>query len=220
MGQRAQSLAQIQHYLDNPDAGTPPPAESILPEEAAPHAAPGVTPPTEKDQIELERAAANRDRAVIARERDQLRLEQERKSALEDKTDQAAARLQQVVNYGKFRLEAAPMPGGLFLPIAVLFLFFLALLPINGQTRLQWLWSVVTGNASLPETESLSPSFGQGQGGNNGNPPFGPTPGPTSGPTSGSGGPTITPQPGPPVTPPGPGPIVPLRSFTGVEQDG
>lgn len=199
MSKRANSLAQIQSYLDDPGSGQPAPAESVLPDEAAPHAAPGTqagpaNAKEQKQQIDLERAQINRDR-------DQLRLEQEQKSALESKTDQAAAKLQQVVNYSKFRLEGLSMPGGLFLPIALLFLFFLALLPIGGNTRLQWLWQVITNNAALNQAEDLIPvGTLPGVG------PNGPTPPPQ---------PTTTPQP--PITPTGPTtPIIPL--FTGVEQ--
>lgn len=192
MSKRASSLAAIQSYLDNPaSSNTPAPEDQALP---APHAAPGtqVPAPETKEQVDL-------DRAKIARERDQLRLEREKsaqKSALEERTDQAAARLQQVVNYSKFRLESVRMPGGLFLPILVLFLFFLALLPINGQTRLQWLWSVVTNNAALSQSEDLTPMPGLG----------------SNLPTT-SSTPTMTPAP------PGTTPVLPVQLlFTGVEQ--
>lgn len=46
-------------------------------------------------------------------------------------------------------LSAARRPGGLFLPIALLLLFFLVLIPINGYSRLAWLWLVLLGDASI-----------------------------------------------------------------------
>lgn len=201
MGKRAAGLAQIQEYLSGAssgDASAPASSPGMLPENIQPHAAPGTTPETQtKEQIQLDQAAANRDRAVLSKEREQLKLEQEQKSALEERTDQAAAKMQQVVNYSKFRLEAIPMPGGLFLPIALLFVFFLALLPIAGHTRLSWLWQVVTGNAALSQEEDLTP--------------FVPTSSPQPTTPTAAPAPTMQPAPGPAF------PILPF--FTGVEQE-
>lgn len=193
MGKRAASLAQIQEYLDDPNGSTPAPSESVLPEEAAPHAAPGVKP----EQADAGEGAAQE-------EEQQVEITEKQRSAVEERTDAAALRLRQVVNYGKFRLEGLSMPGGLFLPITLLFVFFLALLPIGGHTRLGWLWEVMTGNAALNQAEDL-------------NAPPVPMPGP--GGLTSPGGPsqTITPQPSPPDG----GPVlVPytLTLFTGVEQ--
>ena len=205
MSKRAASLAAIQAYLADPTKGAQPKDDlGAIPDAAAPHAAPGTQAPTVKEQ--REQIALERDQVNL--ERDQLKLEQEQqKSALEEKTDQAAARLQQVVNYSKFRLEGVAMPGGLFLPIAVLFLFFLALLPIGGQTRLQWLWSVVTGNAELSQMDIAGPTgvdVGPGSLTSPGNP--------------GGSGPVQVVNPAPPPTS-GTG-LIPFTTamFTGVEQ--
>lgn len=46
-------------------------------------------------------------------------------------------------------LAAIPLPGTVLLPLSILLLFFFALLPVNGQTRLMWLWLVLSGNAHL-----------------------------------------------------------------------
>lgn len=211
MGKRAAGLAQIQNYLTGASSGgesTPAPApdDTGLPAGAEPHAAPGTQPePTSKEELQRQTAEANRDRAQIATEREQLKLEQEQKSALEEKTDEAAAKLRQVVNYSKFRLEAIPMPGGLFLPIALLFVFFLALLPIGGKTRLSWLWNVVTGNAELNQAEDVVPVPGTKTGAS-----------PTGNTTPTTTTPAILPTPAP-VAPTLPTvPIAPF--FTGVEQ--
>ena len=40
-------------------------------------------------------------------------------------------------------------PGSIFLPVSVLIIFFLLLLPVNGHTRIEWLWLTLTGNAHL-----------------------------------------------------------------------
>ena len=211
MSKRAAALASIQAYLADPTKGAQPKDDlGAIPDAAAPHAAPGTQAPTVKAQ--REQIALERDQVNL--ERDQLKLEQEQqKSALEEKTDQAAARLQQVVNYSKFRLEGLSMPGGLFLPIAVLFIFFLALLPIGGNTRLQWLWSVVTGNAELSQMDMISPS------GDIGSNPGLTSPGSPGSPgTPGGSGPTQVVNPAPPPTS-GTG-LIPFTTamFTGVEQ--
>ena len=46
-------------------------------------------------------------------------------------------------------LEARPTPGGIGVPLAILLFFFFLLLPVNGHTRLMWLWLTLTGNAEL-----------------------------------------------------------------------
>lgn len=47
------------------------------------------------------------------------------------------------------KIESLPTPGGILLPLGVLFIFFMLLLPVNGHTRLMWLWLAVTGNAEI-----------------------------------------------------------------------
>lgn len=42
-----------------------------------------------------------------------------------------------------------PTPGSIATPLIILLVFFLALIPIAGNTRLKWLWLVVTGNADM-----------------------------------------------------------------------
>lgn len=42
-----------------------------------------------------------------------------------------------------------PTPGTIATPLIILLVFFLALIPIAGNTRLKWLWLVITGDADL-----------------------------------------------------------------------
>lgn len=42
-----------------------------------------------------------------------------------------------------------PTPGSIATPLIILLVFFLALIPIAGNTRLKWLWLVVSGNADM-----------------------------------------------------------------------
>ena len=46
------------------------------------------------------------------------------------------------------------------LPLIVLLIFVFLLLPVNGHTRLVWLWLVITGNASTGGA-AQSPIFGE-----------------------------------------------------------
>lgn len=59
------------------------------------------------------------------------------------------------------RLEGLSMPGGIWLPLGILLVLFLVLLPVNGHTRLMWLWLAITGNARIgppliPPTELVA----------------------------------------------------------------
>ncbi len=48
-------------------------------------------------------------------------------------------------------LANIPTPGGVWAALAVLLFLFLVLFPVNGNTRLYWLWLALTGNASIPQ---------------------------------------------------------------------
>lgn len=58
----------------------------------------------------------------------------------------------------RIKLERLPAPGSILLPLIVLLLFFFLLIPVNGNTRLAWLWLVLTGNAEIgQEAETATP---------------------------------------------------------------
>ncbi len=40
-------------------------------------------------------------------------------------------------------------PGSIFLPVSILIVFFLLILPVNGHTRIEWLWLALTGGAKI-----------------------------------------------------------------------
>ena len=50
---------------------------------------------------------------------------------------------------GKGWLESKPTPGGIGVPLGILLFFFFLLIPVNGHTRLMWLWLTITGNAQI-----------------------------------------------------------------------
>lgn len=50
-------------------------------------------------------------------------------------------------------LANIPTPGGVWLPFLLLMFFFLALFPVNGHTRLKWLFLVIIGQAGFNPVE-------------------------------------------------------------------
>lgn len=46
-------------------------------------------------------------------------------------------------------IERLPTPGSMAVPLILLLLFFFLLIPINGHTRIVWLWLTLTGNAEI-----------------------------------------------------------------------
>lgn len=40
-------------------------------------------------------------------------------------------------------------PGTIFLPVSILLIFFFVLLPVNGHTRMEWLWLAMIGHARI-----------------------------------------------------------------------
>ena len=48
-------------------------------------------------------------------------------------------------------LSRIATPGSIFLPVSILLVFWLLLLPVNGHTRIEWLWLALTGNAHLSD---------------------------------------------------------------------
>lgn len=59
------------------------------------------------------------------------------------------------------RLARIPTPGDVYVPITILLILFLVLLPVNGHTRLNWLWRVYMGDAQIaltPQTPTIPPA--------------------------------------------------------------
>lgn len=73
------------------------------------------------------------------------------------------------------RIASLPAPGGVALPLLILLVLVMLLIPVNGETRIMWLWKTITGTASInpyakpPETQFSVRTSNQGQQG--GGPP-------------------------------------------------
>lgn len=53
-------------------------------------------------------------------------------------------------------IERAPQPGSILFPLILVLILFFILIPVNGHTRLVWIWLTLTGNASFSGTSAPS----------------------------------------------------------------
>lgn len=61
-------------------------------------------------------------------------------------------------------LATVSTPGSIFLPIALLLLFFFLIIPVNGKTRAQWLWMALFGQARIGQQNAENPTNSSGSG--------------------------------------------------------
>ena len=162
---RAAKMAEIQSYLAevrqaeesgsaappiNPDAantavGAPVPESTAAPEEKE-TAAPELTEDdNERASIKEMRQAQIEAKIKRQNQSETAKLVQDTKVNVQQTVSNAGS----VLNRGKLALGNIPIPGDILLPLFILLLFFFALIPINGNTRLKWLWLAITGNASI-----------------------------------------------------------------------
>jgi hypothetical protein len=171
---------QLQPKQSTGGAGGP--AASLSNSVSLPHAAPDPptlilqqrntqTPPqtAAQDQLAKDQDTAAKDQALLARQQKQ---DNTRAQALIKRAQGAANTAGQIVKGTKIKLEGVPTPGSLMFPLLVLLFLFLILIPVNGYSRLQWLWFTVIGDAAINETahapgnqtpQQQLPAGGQGQ---------------------------------------------------------
>lgn len=172
---RASQMASINQYLADSNTSSPPP---LLLNGAAPSdavAAPEIEKKgTTKEQREQLALAIQQEKLAKLQEEKQEResiramkaaqieatRQREEESAIQQRGREVVqgardqvTRTQQTVTRSANEVGAAigsvPIPGSILLPMSILLLFFFALIPINGHTRLMWLWLVLSGNAHL-----------------------------------------------------------------------
>lgn len=90
---------------------------------------------------------------------------QEGPSYLSKSVDQIVGVGQGLASRTYQRLQSTPIPGGIGVPLTILFVLFLILLPVNGHTRLMWLWLSLTHQAEIgapltPPTQIAASSTG------------------------------------------------------------
>ena len=135
-------------------------------------------PKTEEAAAELDEAAKKakakavkeklKEQARLARERkeEEERLRQERLETINKTKDvvgiatqtaqsfndvgaRAYDRLAETASGAGKIIASANTPGGLFLPITLLLIFFFVLLPVGGNTRAKWLWKAMIGQSHI-----------------------------------------------------------------------
>lgn len=160
---RADSMAAIDAALQ----GIPTTSAAVQQNNAspvAPHPAPGVSAPTpvsnvgkltadEKRFIDAQRQAQTDEEKRAEKFSAQ---EQAKQDAFQSSANATANAVQGIVRGTGVALGSLPTPGSLILPLAILLVFFFLLLPVNGHTRLVWLWLVLTGNAEIQQGGSSS----------------------------------------------------------------
>lgn len=108
----------------------------------------GTYPSTPEGQLQQEQDIARANLAL-------LKGDQDFEDSFYGKASKKVVGFGQGVKKGAFRanrsLANIPTPGGVWAALAVLLFLFLVLFPVNGNTRLYWLWLALTGNASIPQ---------------------------------------------------------------------
>lgn len=108
----------------------------------------GTYPSTPEGQLQQEQDIAKANLAL-------LKGDQDFEDSFYGKASKKVVGFGQGVKKGAFRanrsLANIPTPGGVWAALAVLLFLFLVLFPVNGNTRLYWLWLALTGNASIPQ---------------------------------------------------------------------
>lgn len=138
-----------------------------------------------------------------------MTAQKQEQSAFDASAKATVSAAKSIVRGTGVRLAGIPTPGGITLPLVILLVFFFMLVPVNGHTRMTWLWLVLSGNAMISG----------GTLGESGGAAAAPTSGDSVG---GAAGPITVPGLGPafvPLNTPGNLPPLPtLPSFTGVEE--
>lgn len=140
-GKRSAAMASINKYTaeDIKNAASPDDAVAMFLGKPVPSMAPGTQPSTQKDTVKTE----------VAGKKDEETQKVEGPSVLDRGVGAGYDFIRAFYRSTTARLEGVPIPGGIGLPLAILFALFLLLLPVNGHTRIMWLWLAVTGQAQI-----------------------------------------------------------------------
>jgi hypothetical protein len=182
MTTRAGNMADIDTYIADSQVTDVPPV--MLPVDAptdavgAPtvetdHTGAKIAPkPEDHDEQAVPQDADTGRASIREMERTQLEQAQQRQNesaaaqairqgvqGVTDNTQRINNTLRAALSKTSATIGAVPIPGDLITPLAVLLIFFFALVVINGHTRLSWLWLVLSGNASI--TTDGGATFGQ-----------------------------------------------------------
>lgn len=156
---RETSMAAIERAL-NP----PPPTEEEATTPASP--LPGVEKPKatkeeKEQQAEQKRQQETIEKAFAGREGTiETRTSDVPVSRIEKVYNKFFDLVNKLWNTSRSSLEDIPTPGSLIFPLIILLVFFFLLVPVNGHTRIVWIWLVLTGNAEVAGSQESTGSTG------------------------------------------------------------
>lgn len=93
---------------------------------------------------------------------EQERLAKAQQAAVLKAAQAATAATKQAATKTGAAIVKLPQPGGIMTPLVILLVLGFLLFQYNGNTRLQWLWLVLTNNAYVTDTQSAPPSGSSG----------------------------------------------------------
>lgn len=212
MARRQEDMATIDLALAG-ELNAPKPAEEtpeldVVPGVAAPAPLTSDKPTLTADE---KRAFDATRQAALDRQKlleQAMARQQEEENAFDASARATVSTAKNIVHGANVRLGSIPTPGGITLPLVILLIFFFLLIPVNGHTRLTWLWLALSNNAAIsPVGTEQSRSTDASSGSD----------------TAAATGPGPVVVPSTPTTPVIPltvsqPPIFTLPSFTGVEE--
>lgn len=138
---RSSAMASIHKYTaeDIKNAASPDDAVAMFLGKPVPSMAPGTQPSVEKDTVKTD----------VAGQTDEESQKIEGPSILDRGVGAGYDFVRSFYRSTTARLEGIPIPGGIGVPLGILFILFLLLLPVNGHTRIMWLWLAITGQAQI-----------------------------------------------------------------------
>lgn len=139
-------MAVIDRALEQPD-----PITSVDDETIVPDLVPLVENPDPLAKEEKENGKEESKEELSERQKlidDAIKKHQEEKDIFQQSANATVNAIQKIGRNTGVTIERLPSPGSVMLPLLVLLVFMFLLLPVNGHTRLVWLWLVVTKNAS------------------------------------------------------------------------
>ena len=116
---------------------------------------PSAATPAQKEEA---RAKAEADKLLEKYQSEQEALELQRQSLIKRQLTDTAQATKRAIGSVQNGLGRVPIPGGLAFPLVTLLILFMLLIKINGNTRIGWLWLVMSGNAALPESTGGGPA--------------------------------------------------------------
>lgn len=151
---RAANMATIANSLQNSTVSQQPtvPLKQSSNQQgsvSAPHAAPGTQKQSTAQQRQAARDAQRAQTEATRRAYQQQQQQLQAVSAINTVTNRTLSNIGQIGKTTGAEIENIPTPGSLLFPFLALAILFLIMIPINGHTRLVWLWLAFTGNAHI-----------------------------------------------------------------------